>query len=336
MDRGLRVMTRYARQMALPEIGAEGQRHLARAHVLVVGAGGLGCPALQYLGGAGVGRITVIDPDHVEDSNLHRQPLYRMSDIGRPKVHAAQTHLHAANPDVTIRAYHQALHPANARHFISEAKPADAPDVVIDAADSFAVSYCLSDTCRSARTPLISASALEHSGYAGGFCGPDAPSLRAVFPDLPARGATCATAGVLGPVVGMIGALQAQMALQLLLPDLPSPLGRMVTLDLRNLHFGGFSFHAAPDPQTVIPFLSKSDLHSSDQVIDLRPAKEAPIPVVPHAQRLSSEEITALPHDPPHRVVLACATGLRAWRAANTLHRKGWRSLAILAAGACE
>ena len=323
-------MTRYARQMILPDVGSDGQARLASAHVLVVGAGGLGCPVLQYLVGAGVGQITLIDPDHVEESNLHRQPLYRMSDLRQPKVHAARAHLIAANPAVKINAAHLALHPANAPQFVAGA------DIVIDAADSFAVSYILSDTCQTRQTPLITASASGQMGYVGGFCGRDAPSLRAVFPDLPDRGATCASAGVLGPVVGMIGALQAQMALQVLLHHSPSPLGQMVTLDLQRLRFGGFAFHGTSEPQTAVPFLSKSDLCAADRVIELRAEDEAPDPVVPHAQRLSGESIDKFQPEPTGRVVICCTSGLRAWRAAAGLRDKGYKNLAIVATGACE
>ena len=323
-------MTRYARQMVLPEVGPKGQARLARARVLVVGAGGLGCPVLQYLAGAGVGQITLIDPDHVEESNLHRQPLYHMSDLTQPKVLAARAHLLAANPNVTIDGHQLALHPANAWECVAGA------DVVIDAADSFAVSYILSDTCHANQTPLISASALGQTGYAGGFCGGDAPSLRAVFPDLPSRGATCDTAGVLGPVVGMIGALQAQMALQVLLRQHPSPLGQMMTLDFKQLRFGKFSFRDATEPKTTIPFVSKSDLRPTDQVIELRDKIEAPDPVAPHAIRLSGDAIDAFQHMSERRVVVCCASGLRAWQAASGLRNQGCKNLAILAARACE
>ena len=180
-------MNRYARQVMVPGIGRDGQRRLAAAHVLVVGAGGLGCPALQYLAGAGLGRITLIDPDHVEESNLHRQPLYRMADLGRAKALAAQDHLRAAHPDVDVVARAAALHPALPRAMVEPA------DIVIDAADSFAVSYMLSDACLHLGKPLISASVLGQTGYIGAYCA-GVPSLRAIFPDPPGTSATCASA----------------------------------------------------------------------------------------------------------------------------------------------
>ena len=196
-------MTRYARQIALPEVGPAGQDRLRAARVLVVGAGGLGVPVLHYLAGAGVGSITVVDGDRVEEANLHRQPLYRMDDLGRSKAEAAAQALRALNPDVVTQPQTRWLDPACAPDLVAEA------DVVLDCADTFAASLTLSDACRDADLPLISGSALGLTGYAGGFCG-GAPSLRAVFPDLPQTAASCASAGVLGPVVAMIGAVQAQ------------------------------------------------------------------------------------------------------------------------------
>ncbi len=321
-------MNRYARQMLLPDVGSDGQARLARAEIAVIGAGGLGCPVLQYLAGAGVGRITLLDPDCVEETNLHRQPLYRMTDLGRPKVEAARDFVQSLNPDIDIRSQVGAFNPDSAPDIVNTA------DVVIDAADSFAVSYTLSDVCLSAGKPLISASVLGQSGYVGGFCGP-APSLRAVFPELPISGATCATAGVLGPVVGVVGALQAQMALRIVLASKPSPLGRMVTLDLANLRFGGFSFLGNPEPKSIFPFLAKNMLQTSDLVVELRDRSEASQPIVPTATRMGKEEVIALSPEPGQRVVLCCGSGLRAWQAASALHAHGYENLALLAAKAC-
>lgn len=307
--------TRYARQQVLPEVGAQGQAALARAHVLVVGAGGLGCPALPLLAGAGVGHVTLVDPDVVSESNLHRQTLYREDQIGRPKAEAAARALRALNSACRVRAVMQALTPANV------ATLAEGAAVVLDCADSFAASYILSDHCLDARVPLISASALGFEGYAGGFCG-GAPSLRAVFPDLPERAATCATAGVLGPVVGTLGAIQAQMALSVLLELSPDPLGQMVTLDLRSYRFGGFRFDGAPEPEgPPLRFIAPQDIGPEDFTAELRDHAEAPVPAAPHAHRLSVADFG--PHGPRpapgQRAVLCCRSGLRSWQAARRL-----------------
>lgn len=319
-------MTRYDRQMLLPEVGTAGQERLLSAHVLVVGAGGLGCPVLQYLTGAGVGVITIVDPDVIEESNLHRQPLYSPANVGESKAYAAAARLHGYNPEVELHALNIALEPANAGGLIAQA------DIIVDAADTFAASYTLSDECYQQSKPLISASALGTSGYLGGFCG-GAPSLRAVFPSSPTNSANCASAGVLGPSVGSIGAMQAQMTLAVLLGFSPSPLGRLTTVDLKGFEFGGFSFLNAKEPEWHAPFISVSELRQDDVVVELRDALEAPQPVCNTALRLAPDELGQHNFNPAHRITLCCRTGLRAWRGAEALAKQGYKDVALIADG---
>ncbi|WP_411836974.1 ThiF family adenylyltransferase [Paracoccus sp. ME4] len=313
-------MSRYDRQTVLPGVGAQGQDRLARAHVLVVGAGGLGCPTLQYLGAAGVGRITLVDPDRVEETNLHRQPLFRMDQIGQPKAQAARAALAALNPDVAVTAVPEWLTPANAPALVAQA------DVVLDCADTFGASLILSDACMAAGRPLITGSALALSGYALSCCG-GAPSLRAVFSDLPRGAATCAGAGVLGPVVGMIGALQAQMALAVILALEPRPLGRLVSWDAGAWRMGGFRFDGAPEPADPLPFVARDQIRADDLLIDLR--TEAP--PIAGARHVPPERIGTLDPGPAARVVLACRTGLRAHHAGQTLRATWPGPIALLA-----
>lgn len=321
-------MTRYARQMQMPEVGAQGQDRLAASHVVVVGAGGLGCPVLQYLTGAGVGRLSIYDPDVVEESNLHRQPLYDMGDLGRAKAQAAVDKLRRLNPDVRVSAQVMAVGPTLAPTLAANA------DVVIDAADSFAASYILSDACFAARTPLVSASVLGQSGYVGAFCGA-APSLRAVFPELPECAASCVTSGVFGPVVGALGSLQAQVALRCLLDPEPGVAGQMITVDLGAMGFGGFSFLGSPEPEDGPVFIAKQMLRDDDLVVELRDSTEAPDMVTRAARRVSEDAVSQLRPEPGQRVVLCCQTGVRAWQAACVLRAAGAQNLALLAAGAC-
>lgn len=317
---------RYARQLMLPEIGESGQARLAGASVAVVGAGGLGCPVLASLAGAGVGRLTVVDHDLVEETNLHRQPLYDMAAIGRSKVDVALEKLTAMNPDVVVEPRAQRLTPDNADALVA------AHDLVVDAADSFAVTYTLSDACHTARKPLVSAAVTGMSGYAGAFCGAG-PSYRAVFPE-PADSGTCATNGVLGSTVAVLGALQAQMALLILLGSEPTVLGRVVTFDGKRMSFGGFSFAGADEPPESLPFVGAGQLTADDLVVDLRSLAEAPVSPVPQALRLGVDEVDTLAAQrPAGRIVLCCRTGLRAARAAKRLAGCGVSRLALMAAG---
>jgi len=314
-------MTRYARQTILPQIGERGQARLACAHVLVVGAGGLGAPVLHYLAGAGVGHITLVDGDRVAGHNLHRQPLYRMDQIGQPKARAAADALSALNPEVGVTPVADWLDPANAPAWVAAA------DVALDCADTFAASLTLSDACRDSATPLITASALALAGYVAGCCGA-APSLRALFPDLPERGATCASAGVMGPVVGAVGALQAQMALAVLLGLEPSPLGQVIRLDAAGWRMAGFRFDTAPEPAAPLPFIARSQTRADDLLIDLR-AEAAPFSA--QARHIPPAAMASFTPPGAGRVVLACATGLRAHNAGQDLQARWPGDIALLA-----
>ncbi|HTT00845.1 MAG TPA: HesA/MoeB/ThiF family protein [Steroidobacteraceae bacterium] len=320
---------RYARQIVLPEVGPEGQERLAGASVLIVGAGGLGCAVLPYLCAAGVGRLVIVDHDLVEETNLHRQPLYRMGDLGKLKVVAAREALLQINPELRIESVGERLTPQNAARLVSVA------DVSVDAADSFAVTYVLSDACRDAGKPLVSSSVLGLAGYVGAFCG-GGPSYRAVFPEMPRRAGSCAESGVLGTAVGVMGTLQAHLVLALLLDVQPSVLGQLVTVDLRTLRFGGFAFTGADEPEgRELAFIAVGDVSDADMVVDLRSLAEAPASPFAGALRVQVDQIergegsfAARP-----RIVLCCRTGVRAWRAARALQRRGHDNVALVALG---
>lgn len=320
-------MSRYARQIAVPAMGAESDARLRRASVLVVGAGGLAAPVLQYLAGAGVGHIRLADPDGVDESNLHRQTLFRASDIGRNKAVAAAAALDALNPDCRIEPAEVALGPANA------ASLAEGAALILDCADSFAASYVLSDLCLDRALPLVSASVIGTEGYAGAFCG-GAPSLRAVFPDLPQRLGSCAEDGVLGPVVGVIGGMQAQMALAILAGIAPTPLGRIASYDGLTHRFGGFSFAGAPEPAWKPRFLDPAGIAADDFVVDLRGPAEGPL-VRPDARCHRAEEFGPGGPRPAdgQRAVLCCRSGQRSWTAAERLAAVWDGDIALVALG---
>lgn len=321
-------MSRYARQMILEGRGRGGAGPPRCGAGPGRGRGGLGVPVLQYLAGAGVGRIVIVDPDRVERSNLHRQTLYGERSLGQAKAAAAAAVLADLNTEVVVEAIVGRLDPASAGPLVATA------DVVLDCADSFAVSYTLSDACAAAGRPFITASALGLGGYVGGFCG-GAPSLRAVFPDLPEQAASCATAGILGPVVGLLGSLQAQMALSVLLGFAPSPLGQLVSFEGAGLRFGGFRFDGAPEPVGGLRFLAAEAIGPQDFVVDLRGPQEAPVPVTPGALRLSVADIGAAGPLPAEgqRAVLCCRSGLRAWQAARRLEAVWPGEIGLVALG---
>jgi len=319
---------RYARQRVLPEIGVEGQERLGAATVLVAGAGGLGCPVLQYLCAAGVGSLLIVDHDSIDESNLHRQPLYRMSDLGEPKARAAGAAMRLLNPHVRVEEAVERLTPANAAEWVSRA------DVIVDAADSLALTYILSDECFTQGKPLVSASVLGLSGYVGAFCG-GAPSYRAVFPEMPRQAGSCAQSGVLGTAVGVMGTLQAHLTLAILLQLSPS-LGQLVSVDFRTLRFSGFSFASAREPAgPTLRFIAPEEVREADLVIDLRGLTEAPVSPFPGALRVAVDDIerAGLPDTSASRIVLCCRSGIRAWRAAQALRRVGCADLALIALG---
>ncbi|MGF7161405.1 molybdopterin/thiamine biosynthesis adenylyltransferase/rhodanese-related sulfurtransferase [Rhodoligotrophos appendicifer] len=321
-------MNRYMRQTVLPEIGTDGQTRLGAANVLVIGAGGLGSHVLPALAGAGVGRLVIVDHDRVEISNLHRQPLFSMADLGAPKALAARDRILGYNPEITVKAHVTALTPETVTDLLADIT------LVADAADSLAVTYILSDACFAAGVPLVSASVLEQRGYVGAFCG-GAPSYRAVFPDMPSSIGSCAENGVMGSAVGTIGSLQAHVALQILLGHAPSPLGRLISLDLKTMSFGGFQFLGAEEPVSTAPgFVSRSQLRPTDLIIELRDEIEAPVPAVAGARRILPADIAGAEFPRDARLVLCCRTGVRAFKAARLLRDRGFGDVTVLAAGA--
>ena len=321
-------MTRYARQMILPDVGQDGQAKLTQTHALIIGAGGLGHPVAQYLTAAGIGQITIIDPDTVELSNLHRQTLFTEAEVGQAKAQTLCRRLQALNSQITLRPIKGTLNPDTAPELVADA------DIVLDCADSFAASYIASDECLAQGKPLISASALGLAGYVGGFCD-TAPSLRALFPDLPQQLATCATAGVMGPIVGTLGAMQAQMALNTLLGLMPSPLGQLMQVDFATLRTSQFRFDKAPEPDTKLTFTTHNHLTSNDVIIELRGEDEAPTPVAPTAIRHQVSDFDTLrpTPEPGQRAILTCRSGLRAWQAARKLQSYWDGDIQLIAMG---
>lgn len=223
-------LQRYARHIILPEIGGIGQAKLRAAKVLVVGAGGLGTPLLQYLGAAGIGTIGVIDHDTVSLSNLQRQVIHRTSDLGLAKVESARRALAEINPEVRVVAHPTRLSPDNALTLIKDY------DVVADGSDNFATRYLLTDACFFARKILVAAAILRFEGQLSTYkphLGPPHPCYRCVFPEPPPPEAvpSCAQAGVLGAMAGTVGAWQATEVVKEILGVGDSLSGKLLLYD---------------------------------------------------------------------------------------------------------
>jgi adenylyltransferase and sulfurtransferase len=298
--------------MLLPWFGVRGQEALAAARVLVVGAGGLGSPALLYLAAAGVGTLGVCDRDAVDASNLHRQVLHTTAaaEKGTPKVESAAVALGALNPSIKIVTHGEGLTPRTASALVA------AYDLILDATDNAPARYLLSDAAARARIPLVSGAALGGEGQLSVYCGPaasDTPCYRCLFPAAPQPGACgrCADAGVLGPVPGVIGVLQAVEAIKvltgvgepltrrLLLFDALSATVRTVrlrarnpacpacgdapTLDPASFDYAGFTgapaHDAGPEPLRLLGEGDRVDAppapsSSSVAILDVRPAAQ--------------------------------------------------------------
>ncbi|MFO1394882.1 MAG: ThiF family adenylyltransferase [Steroidobacteraceae bacterium] len=219
----------YSRQTALPEVGPHGQARLGAASVLVIGAGGLGVPVLQYLAAAGVGRITVVDGDRVDASNLHRQPLYGIADVGRPKAEAAVERLATINRDVRLTAVTEHAGPANVDGLVRD------HDLVLECTDTLRAKFLVNDAAVRNGRPAVFASVHQYEGQLQCWLPrPDWPCVRCLWPHPPRDGfvGNCAEAGVLGPVPATLGAMQAMLALRLLLGVGPDPLPGLVLVDL--------------------------------------------------------------------------------------------------------
>lgn len=218
---------RYGRQLIMPEVGLQGQLRLRSSAVLIVGAGGLGCPAAAYIAGAGVGTLGIVDGDTVEESNLHRQILHSTSKVGMSKVESALNNLKSLNPNVRYYSYNTRLSPQNALDIFSEY------DLILDCTDTPASRYLISDTCVLLGKPLVSASALRTEGQLMILNNPPrapgdpsgGPCYRCVFPKPPPAESvvSCGEGGILGPVVGVMGVLQALEAIKLIAAGIEKP-----------------------------------------------------------------------------------------------------------------
>ena len=328
----------YSRQLTLKEIGPTGQARLARARVLVVGAGGLGSPVLQYLAGAGVGRLGIVDGDVLDASNLHRQPIYSFADVGRRKVELAAESVARINPEVVVEAYGTRLTAENAGELL------DRFDLVVECSDNFRTKFLVNDIAVLARKPAVFASVYQYEGQLQVYKpAPTHACIRCLWPETTREGlvANCAEAGVLGPVPGAVGAMQAVLSLKIL-TDMPGQLdGAVMLLDFTS--FATQSLRASRRQECIAPdcaYVKKPMLEPGNlevavgsmaaalgagyELIDIRTAEElarAPSGLrhIPMADLLA--DATRLAEDA--RYLLVCASGRRSLAAARELRSHG-------------
>jgi molybdopterin/thiamine biosynthesis adenylyltransferase/rhodanese-related sulfurtransferase len=240
-------LSRYSRQLLLPEVSADGQRRIKAARVLCIGAGGLGSPAALYLAAAGIGRLGLVDADRVDASNLQRQILYGTDDVGKSKLEKARSRLQQLNPNVEIVLHEARLTSANATEIVADY------DVVIDGSDNFPTRYLSNDVCVFARKPNIYGSVFRFEGQASVFAPHlGGPCYRCLFPEPPPPGAapSCAEAGVLGVLPGIIGLIQATEALKLIVGVGETLAGRLLHFDALKMKFREFNLRR--DPQCPV------------------------------------------------------------------------------------
>lgn len=243
-------MERYARHLVLPEIGGPGQQKLKRAHVLVVGAGGLGAPVLEYLAAAGVGTLSIVDDDVVSLSNLQRQIIHTTQDVGEPKVASAQASISALNPHVKVYGHQTRLDAANAKSLL------EGVSVAVDGSDNFTTRYALADACEAARVPLVTGAVNRFDGslttllpWETDPSGQRNPGYRDLFPQQPPDGLlpSCEEAGVMGVVTGIIGTLQALEVVKQITGAGDLLIGRLLMFDGLAMRFQTINYKRGSD-----------------------------------------------------------------------------------------
>ena len=337
----------YSKQTTIPEFGTTGQQRLNKSTALVVGAGGLGCPVLLALAGAGVGTLKIIDGDHLERSNLHRQTLYSFQDVGKKKALLAEEAIKKYNPFIRVEAMVDRVTLENAQEIIKEC------DVVLDCTDNFKTKYLLHDLCRFLKIPLIQASIYQYEGEVEVFMQErDAPCLRCYAPEVPEEGCTgnCQEVGVFGFATSVVGSIQAQKAIEVLLKREAKP-GKML-IDLRDHKIMTIRLNKNEDCSfcqgalTRVPIEETLETQSKwtlslqesqplqVQWIDIRESSERGDDLLAEALHLplsNPDAYRAL--DETKNYLLICQQGARSSRLAEELHLEGRRAFFSLTGG---
>ncbi len=350
---------RYSRHLTMPEVGIDGQRRLKAAHVLCIGAGGLGSPAALYLAAAGVGTIGIVDFDDVDLSNLQRQILHGTKDIGRSKLESARDRLRDANPNIEVELHECRFSSENASELVARY------DLVVDGSDNFPTRYLSNDVCVFARRPNIYGSIFRFDGQSSVFAPHlGGPCYRCLFPEPPAPGTipNCAEAGVLGVLPGIIGMVQAIEAIKLILGVGEPLIGRLLHFEALKMKFRELKLRRDPqcpvcgDAPTItapvdyeqfcgiaadVPAISvhdlkrKRDAREAIQLIDVREPFEFEIARIDGAKLIPLGQLANRLHELKQngQTVVHCHTGMRSAQAVQMLRQSGFTNVYNLEGG---
>lgn len=348
-------LRRYSRHLLLPEVGREGQERLKAAKVLLVGAGGLGSPLAIYLSAAGIGTIGMVDFDVVDASNLQRQVLHSTCDVGRPKLESAREKLAAINPNVSFIGHETRLTASNALDILG------GYDVVVDGTDNFPTRYLVNDACALLRKPNVYGSIYRFEGMASAFAPHlGGPCYRCWYPEPPPQGAvpSCAEAGVLGVLCGIIGSIQATEAIKLILGQGEPLLGRLLRFNALAMSFREhriprdpncplcgrtptitqlkeITMTCSPDDVSVEQLKTMRERKEDFILVDVRNADEVALNEISGSVKLPLPDLpqrfSELPKD--KLIVLHCKAGGRSARALKFLREQGYTRLKNLTGG---
>jgi adenylyltransferase/sulfurtransferase len=343
-------LRRYSRHLLIPEVGLAGQERLARARILVIGAGGLGSPILAYLAAAGVGRIIVVDDDAVDVTNLQRQILYDTADVGQSKAHRAAERLRALNPQIAIDALATRFDASNARELVRLV------DVVVDGSDTFSTRYLVNDACVLEGKPDVHGAIFRFDGQISIFGAPGGPCYRCLYPEAPPEHLvpSCAEGGVLGVLAGIVGSFQAAEALKLVLGIGTPLIGRLLLVDALDARVREVRIARDPGcalcgeapaitevgsvpereaPAATVPELALDALDETLEggalLLDVREPHERALGDVPGAIAIPASALEARMHelDTARTYVVACRVGTKSRWAAERLKEAGFARL---------
>lgn len=347
-------LRRYSRHLLIPEVGVAGQERLAAARVLCIGAGGLGSPVLHYLAAAGVGRIGVMDDDLVDESNLQRQTIFATADIGKSKAQVAAQRVREINPLVAADPIAARFDAGNARDLVR------LYDVVVDCTDRFETRYLVNDACVLEQKPDVYGSIFRFDGQVSVFAPGRGPCYRCLFPQAPPPGTvpTCAEGGVLGVLAGIVGTLQANEALKLILGIGEPLVGRLLLVDALGMHVREVTIERDPACALCGEYPSIADVAAQTEeeeaagvdeivpaqlddalrdaiLIDVREPHEAALGILDGSLHIPASQLPQRLHelDSAKRYIVACRIGQKSLWAARLLRDAGFRRIVHLHGG---